>query len=63
MTAANGTNHRWCSSQPWAYGLSVFSVTDPRTLSSQAPFHPSPDGQRRYAALVTPVARTVLGSG
>jgi len=62
MVAANGTNHRWCSPQPWAYGLSVFSVTDLRTLTSQAPFHPTPDGQRRYAALVTPVARTVLGS-
>ena len=62
MVAANGTNHRWCSPQPWAYGLSIFTVTDPRSLTSQAPFHPTPDGQRRYAALVTPVARTVLGS-
>jgi lysophospholipase L1-like esterase len=62
MVAANGTNHRWCSPQPWAYGLSIFTVTDPRSLTSQAPFHPTPDGQRRYAALVTPVVRTVLGS-
>jgi lysophospholipase L1-like esterase len=62
MVAANGTNHRWCSPQPWAYGLSIFTVTDPLSLNSQAPFHPTPDGQRRYAALVTPVVRTVLGS-
>jgi lysophospholipase L1-like esterase len=62
MVAANGTNHRWCSPQPWAYGLSIFTVTDPRSLTSQAPFHPTPDGQRRYAALVTPVVRAVLGS-
>lgn len=63
MLAANGANHRWCSPQPWAYGLSIFTVTDPRSLTSQAPFHPTPDGQRRYAALVTPVVRTVLGAG
>ncbi|HSO95106.1 MAG TPA: hypothetical protein VLV81_03605 [Acidimicrobiia bacterium] len=63
MLAANGTNHRWCSPQPWAYGFSIFTVTDPASLTSQAPFHPTPDGQRRYAALVTPVARTVLGVG
>jgi lysophospholipase L1-like esterase len=62
MLAANGTNHRWCSPQPWAYGLSIFTVTDPRSLTSQAPFHPTPDGQRRYAALVTPAARAVLRS-
>jgi lysophospholipase L1-like esterase len=62
MLAANGTNHRWCSPHPWAYGLSIFTVTDPLSLTSQAPFHPTPDGQRRYAALVTPVVRTVLGS-
>jgi lysophospholipase L1-like esterase len=61
MVAANGTSHRWCSPQPWAYGLSIFTVTDPRSLTSQAPFHPTPDGQRRYAALVTPVVRRILG--
>jgi hypothetical protein len=59
----NGSTHRWCSSQPWAYGLSIFTVTDPRSITSPAPFHPTPDGQRRYAALVTPVARQVLAGG
>jgi hypothetical protein len=62
MVASNGTNHRWCSPQPWAYGLSIFTVTDPLSLTSQAPFHPTSDGQGRYAALVTPVVRRVLGS-
>jgi hypothetical protein len=61
MIGANGQNHRWCSPQPWAYGLSIFTLADPASLTSQAPFHPTPDGQRRYAALVTPVARRILG--
>jgi hypothetical protein len=62
VVAANGTSHRWCSAQPWAYGLSIFSLSNPLSLISQAPFHPIPDGQRRDAALVIPVVRTVLRS-
>jgi lysophospholipase L1-like esterase len=61
MTGADGRNHRWCSTQPWAYGLSIFKLTDPASLLSQAPFHPTPAGQRRYAALVLPVARRLVG--
>ncbi len=60
MAGPKGQNHRWCSSQPWAYGLSVFSLTDPTSLLSQAPFHPTPEGQARFAALVSPVAKRVL---
>jgi lysophospholipase L1-like esterase len=61
MTGPQGQNHRWCSSQPWAYGLSIFSITDLTSLLSQAPFHPTVDGQARFAALVTPVVKRVLG--
>jgi lysophospholipase L1-like esterase len=60
MVGPDGTNHRWCSPQPWAYGLSVFKITNLLTISSQAPFHPTPDGQRRFAALVTPVLKQLL---
>lgn len=55
-----GADHRWCSRDPWAYGLSVLHPLDPETLHSQAPFHPTPAGQRAIAALVAPVARRVL---
>jgi len=61
MTGADGTDHRWCSAQPWAYGLSIFKITDPASLLSQAPFHPTPAGQRRYADLVLPVVRRLVG--
>jgi lysophospholipase L1-like esterase len=53
--------HTWCTDDPWAYGLSIYSVFNPTTFLSQAPFHPTPTGQRRIAALVTPVARKALG--
>ena len=52
--------HRWCTRDPWAYGLSIYSVLDPTSFLSQAPFHPTPAGQREIAALVTPVARRLL---
>ncbi len=61
MVGADGTNHRWCSAQPWAYGLSVFKISNVFSITSQAPFHPTPDGQRRYAALVIPVVQQLLG--
>jgi lysophospholipase L1-like esterase len=61
MKGADGRDHRWCSAAPWAYGLSIFRARDPASVLSQAPFHPTPDGQRRFAALVAPVVRRVLG--
>jgi len=54
--------HRWCSSQPWAYGLSIFSLTNPSSLLSQAPFHPTPQGQQQIARLVGGEAERLLGA-
>ena len=53
--------HTWCTDDAWAYGLSIYSVFDPTTFLSQAPFHPTPAGQRKVASLVTPVVRKALG--
>ena len=61
MKGADGRDHRWCSAAPWAYGLSIFRARDPASVLSQAPFHPTPEGQRRFAALVAPVVRRALG--
>ena len=61
ITGADGRNHRWCSATPWACALSIFRAADPTSLLNSAPFHPTPDGQRRFAALVTPVVRRALG--
>ncbi|HEY1990516.1 MAG TPA: SGNH/GDSL hydrolase family protein [Acidimicrobiales bacterium] len=47
--------HEWCTTDPWAYGLSIYSVTDPSSFDSQAPFHPTPEGQRQLAAAIQPV--------
>jgi len=52
--------HEWCSSDPWAYGLSIYSVTSPSTFASQAPFHPTPRGQQAIAADVEPVVQRLL---
>ena len=52
---AQGTSHIWCSDDPWAYGLSIYSVTSPSSFESQAPFHPTPDGQESVAEHVIPV--------
>ena len=52
-----GTSHIWCSDDPWAYGLSIYSVTSPSSFESQAPFHPTPDGQESIAEHVIPVVR------
>ncbi len=43
-------DHRWCSNDPWAYGLSIYSFTSPSSFDSQAPFHPTPAGQQAIAA-------------
>jgi lysophospholipase L1-like esterase len=54
--------HEWCTSDPWAYGLSIYSVTDPESFYSQAPFHPTPRGQEQLASLVKPVIDKLFGS-
>jgi len=42
--------HEFCTSAPWTYGLSVLLHND----DSQAPFHPTPDGQSAIAAVLQP---------
>jgi lysophospholipase L1-like esterase len=48
-----GQDHRWCSNDPWVYGLSIYSVYHPSSFNSLAPFHPTPRGQQSIAELVT----------
>jgi lysophospholipase L1-like esterase len=55
--------HRWCSSDPWDYGLSIISLSNPSSLLSQAPFHPTPRGQQQIASRVTPVVNRLFASG
>jgi len=52
--------HRWCSTDPWAYGLSIYSVEHPTSFESLAPFHPTPAGQAAIAAAVDPVVEKLL---
>jgi lysophospholipase L1-like esterase len=52
-----GGSHIWCTNDPWAYGLSIYSMAHPSTFRSQAPFHPTPDGQDSIAAHVIPQVR------
>jgi hypothetical protein len=40
--------HEWCTSDPWAYGLTVLVLN----LDSLAPSHPTPAGQAAIAAVV-----------
>ncbi len=40
--------HRWCSDDPWTYGLSILWLN----RLSQAPFHPTPAGQKAIADIV-----------
>jgi len=54
------SNHRWCTSDPWAYGLSIYSVLSPSSFESQAPFHPTPEGQASIAGLVVPTVRRLF---
>lgn len=49
-----GSSHIWCTDDPWAYGLSIYHMYDPDSFDSQAPFHPTPDGQNSIAEHVTP---------
>jgi lysophospholipase L1-like esterase len=53
--------HEWCTSDPWAYGLSIYSVTSPSSFKSQAPFHPTPIGQKAIANAILPVVKKLLG--
>jgi lysophospholipase L1-like esterase len=57
-----GVDHRWCTDAPWAYGLSIYKVTDPFSFESQAPFHPTPQGQDSIAALVNPAVSKLFGA-
>jgi lysophospholipase L1-like esterase len=57
-----GQSHIWCTDDPWAYGLSIYSVTEPSSFDSQAPFHPTPDGQQSIAEHVVPVIRSLYGT-
>ncbi len=57
-----GVSHIWCTDDPWAYGLSIYSVTEPSSFDSQAPFHPTPDGQQSIAEHIVPVIRSLYGT-
>ena len=61
MVGPDARNHRWGCAQPWAYGLSVFKITNPFSVARQAPFHLTSEGQWCDAALVRPVVKQVLG--
>jgi lysophospholipase L1-like esterase len=56
-----GENHRWCQPDPWAYGLSIYSVYSPSSFKSQAPFHPTPAGQASIANYVIPTLLKLFG--
>lgn len=51
--------HEWCSEDPWAYGLSI--INQDVNVESQAPFHPTPEGQAAIAAIVESSIRSVTG--
>lgn len=53
-TSMNG--HRWCSPDPWVYGLSILVREN---SASQAPFHPTPAGQKAIARLILPHVRSL----
>jgi hypothetical protein len=58
-----GVSHIWCSADPWAYGLSIYKISQPTSLWSLAPFHPTPAGQESLAAHVIPGVQTLFGPG
>lgn len=45
--------HQFCTSDPWSYGLTVLALD----TASNAPFHPTPDGQKAIAAIVESTLR------
>jgi lysophospholipase L1-like esterase len=60
--SSKGISHIWCTPDPWAYGLSIYQLTDFDSFKSQAPFHPTPRGQRSIAAQVIPVVKTYFAA-
>ncbi len=46
--------HKYCSEDPWTYGLTVLLLDK----DSQAPFHPTSDGQAAIAALIKQALET-----
>lgn len=57
-----GASHIWCSADPWAYGLSIYKLTQPTSAWSQAPFHPTPAGQESLASHVIPAVESLFGA-
>jgi|GEM_PF-1933474 len=63
-TAMDG--HEWCTSEPWAYGLSILldhiqaGVNAGSSKNDQAPFHPTPQGQQVLASIVQPAVQRLL---
>jgi lysophospholipase L1-like esterase len=57
-----GSDHRWCSRDPWSYGLSIYHLLSPSSFESQAPFHPTPKGQASIASLVLPTVERLFSS-
>jgi lysophospholipase L1-like esterase len=55
--------HRWCSADPWDYGLSIINPADPLSLLSQAPFHPTPHGQQQIARVIKPAINRLFAVG
>lgn len=49
-----GVSHIWCSDDPWAYGLSIYKVSQPTSAWSQAPFHPPRWARRAWPATSSP---------
>jgi hypothetical protein len=58
--APNGASHIWCTDDPWAYGLSIYKVSDPVSFESDAPFHSTPAGQRSIAERIIPSVRKLV---
>ena len=59
--------HTWCSADPWDYGFST-AYTWQNLVQwlaggsyTQAPFHPTPEGQEAIAAAVLPTVEQALG--
>jgi lysophospholipase L1-like esterase len=53
--------HRWCSEDPWTYGMSI--VNYELKVDSPAPFHPTPDGQGSIAKIVEASVNAVTAGG
>ncbi len=47
--------HQFCTNAPWSYGLTVLALD----TASNAPFHPTADGQKAIAAIVESTLRGV----